>query len=569
MRHLLTRRLPIRDVGRDVSVSNEDGRDSTLSSVRWLAAGLLMASVIRPPGAVAIEAEARGAGRVTFETSCDEAARAEFNQAVAFLHSFEYPESEKAFRAILAAAPDCAMARWGIAMSLWHPLWAPPSRASLVAGAAVLEGADAEAPTKRETAYLFAIQAFYDDETIPHAERAQAYSDRMEEVYRENLDDPEAAVFYAHSLLGAADPRDRTYAKQFKAAGLLNWVRNDQPHHPGVLHYLIHSYDYPGLAHLALPAAKIYADVAPASTHAQHMPSHIFTRLGLWERSIASNQDSTASAAHYTKDANLPGHYDEGLHSMDYLLYALLQIERDQEAREHLRKLAAIGKTNAENFKVADTYAAAPARYALERREWAEASRIDVAPSEFPWKKFPWARAIVHFARGVGAARSGQLDLARSELKTLRDLRESLDPATLPYWREEVSVQVDAVQSWVVLGEGKVDDALKLARAAADREDAVDKHPVTPGEVVPARELLADMLLEVDRPSEALAEYQAVLRSSPSRLNAQLGAARAASRAGRDGLARQYYSGVVEQSANGSRERPSGREAQAAMERGS
>jgi tetratricopeptide (TPR) repeat protein len=251
---------------------------------------------------------------------------------------------------------------------------------------------------------------------------------------------------------------------------------------------------------------------------------------------------------------------------MDYLLYALLQTARDEDARRHLEKLGGIGKANSENFKVAYTYAAAPARYALERREWAEASAIALAPPDFPWQEFPWARAIVHFARGIGAARSDQLGLARAELAVLRELGDSLDAATLPYWREEVFVQADAVQSWIALAEGEPDTALRLARAAANREDAVDKHPVTPGEVVPARELLADLLLALDRPAEALAEYRAVLRSSPNRLNAMLGAGKAASRLGQDALARDYYARIVTQSASGSAERPSLREARAAKD---
>ncbi len=534
----------------------------------WFLALLVTVASVAAPSHVHARAEAApDAGQVTFPTSCDEAVRVDFDRAVAFLLSFEYPESEKSFRAILADSPRCVMARWGIAMSLWHPLWAPPSRVDLAAGAAVLQGTVEAAPTKRESAYLSAIQTFYrGHEAVAHSERAQGYSDQMEEVYLQHLDDPEAAVFYALSLLGAADPRDKSYTSQFKAAGLLNWVRNDQPHHPGVLHYLIHSYDFPGLAHLALPVATIYADVAPASTHAQHMPSHIFTRLGLWERSIASNHDSTTSAAQYTKHANLSGHYDEGLHSMDYLLYALLQTARDAEARHHLERLAGIGKTNVENFKVAYAYAAAPARYALERRKWTEASAIELAPPGFPWDEFPWARAIVHFARGIGAARSDQLDLARAEHALLRELRDSLDPQTLPYWREEVFVQADAVESWIAFGEGKRDTALRLARAAADREDAVDKHPVTPGEVVPARELLADLLLESQKPAEALAEYRAVLRSSPNRWNALLGAARAASRAGEKDLAREYYAAVLAQSAD-SAERPSLKETRVVTDR--
>jgi len=502
---------------------------------------------------------------VHFQTSCEDHVSAAFDRAVAMLYSFEYPESEKGFRAVLASSPSCTMARWGIAMSLWHPLWAPPSAADLAAGVAILGGAAEAAPTTREAAYLSAIQSFHDGHAeTAHAGRARAYRDRMRQLHLAHLDDDEAAVFYSLSLLGATDPRDKSYADQFRAAGILNWVRNRQPHHPGVLHYLIHSYDFPGIAYLALPAAEIYAEVAPESTHAQHMPSHIFTRLGLWEKSIASNHDSTRSAERYTQHAKLPGHYDEGLHSMDYLLYALLQTARDDEARQQLEKLAGIGKTNADNFKVAYTYAAAPARFALERREWEEASRIDLAPGEFPWHEFPWARAIVHFARGIGAARSSQLDRARAELAALEELRDSLEPETLPYWREEVFVQAEAVQSWISLAVGDPETALRLARAAADREDAVDKHPVTPGETVPARELLADMLLELQRPSEALTEYRTVLRSSPNRLNALLGAARSLPEHGPG--ARAYYALVVSQTAAGNSDRPGVREAHAALD---
>ncbi len=512
------------------------------------------------PGATGADA---GTGTVTFRTSCGEAVAEPFNRAVSLLYSFEYPESEKAFRSILEASPECAMARWGVAMSLWHPLWAPPSRADLEAGAAVLAGVADVEKTEREAAYLSAIESFYAwYETTPHTQRAQAYSDRMEAVYRQNLDDPEAAVFYSLSLLGAASPKDKSYANQFKAAGLLNFVRNDQPHHPGVLHYIIHSYDFPGLAHLALPAARIYARVAPESTHAQHMPSHIFTRLGLWKESIASNHDSTASAAHYTELAHLPGHYDEGLHSMDYLLYALLQASRDKDARLQLEKLRRIKKTHPENFKVAYTYAAAPSRYALERQQWREASEIALEPADFPWDKFPWARSIVHFARGIGAARSGQPDIARRELEAIRRIRDSLGQDILPYWREEVFVHADALASWIHLVEGESGEALRLARAAANREDAVDKHPLTPGEVVPAREVLADMLLELGRNGEALKEYQAVLRGAPSRYNALLGAARAASRLEQKDLSRHYYGRIVEQASQSRGERASFGEAQ-------
>jgi len=503
-----------------------------------------------------------GSGSIDFQTSCSTAIRSDFNHAVALLHSFEYPESERVFRSILDADPDCGMARWGIAMNRWHPLWALPSQNALEVGAEALADIDLSGVTSREAGYISALQAFYANaETLAHQTRALAYQQRMAQVYEEDLDDPEAAVFYALSLLATADPTDKSYVNQFKAAGLLNWVREDQPHHPGVLHYIIHSFDYPGLAHLALGPATIYADVARDSAHAQHMPSHIFTRLGLWDRSISSNHDSTSSATEYTRRAQLSGHYDEGLHSIDYLMYALLQTARDVEAAQLLDELRAIGKANNQNFKVAYTYAASPARYALERRQWAEASETALLPNDFPWHEFGWARSIHHFARGIGAARSGQIDLARQELQEIHEIAAELPGDTLPYWREEVFVHADALSSWVALLNGDSETALELASAAAAREDSVDKHPVTPGEVLPARELFADMLLEVDRPSEALDQYQIVLEGSPNRANALLGAARAADQLDSRATAAKYYGQLLDQSKSSDTDRDSLREA--------
>lgn len=499
---------------------------------------------------------------VNFPISCIRGVEPEFNRAIELLHSFEYPESERVFRLILDADPDCGMARWGVAMNRWHPLWALPSATDLATASAMLAQINISMLTEREAGYVAALKLFYTDtKSLSHQTRALSYRDRMAQVYEDNLNDPEAAVFYALSLLATADPTDKTYANQFKAAGLLNWVRNSQPHHPGVLHYIIHSYDYPGMAHLALDAATIYADVAPDSAHAQHMPSHIFTRLGLWDRSISSNHDSTASAAEYTERAQLPGHYDEGLHSIDYLMYALLQTARDDEARQLLDDLHAIGKANDQNFKVAYTYAAAPARYALERREWSEATRNRLLPEDFPWHEFAWARSIHHFARGIGAARSGRIDLASRELDQIREISTALPVTTLPYWREEVFVHHDALLSWIELAQGEVDTALALAEAAADREDAVDKHPVTPGEVLPARELFADMLLELGRHDEALDQYRLVLSGSPSRANALLGAGKAAAQLGIRSAALDYYRVLLNQSESGNQDRRGLREA--------
>ncbi len=493
---------------------------------------------------------------VRFPNSCSAAVQADFNQAITLLHSFEYPETTRMFGEIMRKDPDCAMARWGAAMSIWHPLWARPSTADLEQGANILAETATLNATIRESAFIDAAQAFFSsNDTRTHLDRARMFEARMGELYAGNLDDAEAALFYALALLATADPRDKTYAHQFKAAGLLNWVRDAEPTHPGVLHYLIHSYDFPGLAHLALESAKIYADAAPDSAHAQHMPSHIFTRLGLWERSNASNHDSTRSAAEYTVRAHLPGHYDEGLHGMDYLMYAMLQTARDEEAAALLLKLQGIGRTDTENFKVAYTYAASPARYVLERRQWKEASELKLLPAEFAWEAFPWAQTIHYFARGIGAARSNQLDNARQDLQKIKTLQAGMADTTSPYWRAEVMAQADMVNAWILFAEGDVDGALQLAAAAAEREDEVDKHPVTPGEVLPARELYADMLFESGNYAKSLEQYREVLTGSPRRLNALLGAAGAASHTGDTKLAKNYYAQARAQTESGDRQR--------------
>ncbi len=523
------------------------GRNKIIVSSLFVLAGILL---------MAGRASAAESILVQFETSCAPEVKADFNQAVTLLHSFEYPESARIFREIIDRDQACAMARWGVAMSIWHPLWAPPSKAGLEKGTKLLEGTAGMDTTPRETAYIEALKAFYSSTDIrTNRDRARAYEAAMSHVYANNLDDPEAAVFYALAIRATAEPSDKTYAQQFKSVALLNWVKETQPHHPGVLHYLIHAYDAPGLAHLALGAAKTYAAAAPNSTHAHHMPSHIFTRLGLWEKSIASNHDSIRAAADYTRQANLSGYHGPGLHGMDYLMYAMLQTARDAEAQELLNELLNVGMTDTEDFAVAFAYASAPARYVLERRQWQEASELTLGPPHFQWQEFGWARAIHHFARGIGAARSGQLDKARAEWATLKRLQEALPGTTLLYWREEVQVEMDAVMSWISLAEGHTGEALRLASAAAEREDAVDKHPVTPGEILPARELYADMLLEVGDHAGALAQYRAVLETSPNRLNALLGAAKAATGTGDQKLAAEYYSVVREQTRSGNRER--------------
>lgn len=488
-----------------------------------------------------------------FQTSCDDSVHEQFNHGVTMLHSFEYPETRRIFDDIIARQPSCAMGYWGTAMSIWHPLWAPPSSQDLQLGAAILKRAEGLEATAREAAYLDALRAFYSSSDVDtHAQRKRDYADAMQKVYEKyHATDPESAVFFALALLASSDPRDKTYANQFRAAGLLNWVRESQPSHPGVLHYIIHSYDFPGLAHLALSAAETYAAAAPNSAHAQHMPSHIFTRLGLWESSLSSNHQSMQSAEDYTHKAHLPGHYDEGLHSIDYLMYAMLQTARDTEAKALLETLAAIGRTDTENFKVAYTYASSPARYALERRAWDEAADLQIIRKDFAWEEFGFARSIHHFARGIGAARSGRVDQARHEIEVIRKIQSIMPPSIPVYWREQVQVHIDAVSAWVKMAEGDPEAALALAAAAAELEDAVDKHPVTPGEVLPARELYADLLMAAGQPGAALTEYETVLANSPNRLNGLIGASLAAEASGNVQRAHSYQQIIAGQIANG------------------
>ena len=496
------------------------------------------------------------ASEVTFANSCSVEVRKKINRGITLLHSFEYLETTKIFGEIISHEPSCAIAYWGAAMSIWHPLWGPPSKKDLLAGAKLLARTEGLSATKREKEYIAALKIFFSSADVAtNRARAANYSTAMNAVYENYRDkDVDAIVFYALSLLGSADPRDKTYSNQYKSGALLKFAQQSHPAHPGILHYIIHSYDFPGLAHLAFDDAKIYATAAPDSSHAQHMPSHIFTRLGYWDRSLASNHDSTKSAATYTKHAHLDGHYDEGLHSMDYLLYAMLQTGRDTEALDLIDRLEKIGKTNTENFKVAFVYAASWARYTLERRAWEEASTIELIRSnDFPWKDVPWAESIHYFARGIGAARSGNISKANKDLARIRQLYDSLSENAPLYWRIEVKVQADVVASWIMLKSDDVEQALKLALKAAEDEDAVDKHPVTPGEVIPARELYADMLLEVMKYPEALKQYQAVLKGSPNRLNALLGAAISATKSGHGKLANDYKAIVRNQTKSGSR----------------
>jgi tetratricopeptide (TPR) repeat protein len=491
-------------------------------------------------------------GRVNFSVSCKIAARTQFNRALAWLHSFEYEEAEKAFTEVTRTDPQCGMGYWGIAMSNYHPLWAPPTPAELSRGvSAIKKATEIGARTGREQDYIAAMEVFYKgSDQIDHRTRAFAYHDSMKRIYQKNPSDHEAGVFYALTLIATGMmSNDKTYTREKEAAQILNRVLARQPQHPGVTHYLIHSYDYPALAQLALPAARSYAKIAPASAHAQHMPSHIFTRLGLWQESIRSNLDAQASAKAFALRHKMPGAWDEQLHAMDYLVYGYLQGAQDKQAWAVLDELNKIRQVDPPSFKVAYSMSSIPARYALERRQWNEAANLPLHPGgvkDFPWHQFGWAASHIHFARAIGAARMGDTAATRKEVEQLTAIRQSLSEVKGDYdWAKQVEIKRQVASAWLAYTEGKPDEAVRLMRAAAELDDATEKHPVTPGTLLPAREQLGELLLELKQPSAALQEFETSLRTAPNRFNGLYGAARSAKLAGDHTQAKTYYEKLV------------------------
>lgn len=509
-------------------------------------------------------------GQLSFESSCNAAARAQLATGLGWLHSFEYAPAEQAFAAAAKADPKCAIAYWGVAKTNYHPLWAPPTPAELEkANAALASARAAGARSNREQDYIAALETFYrDSATVDHKTRAQAYLAALETLSKRYPDDREAALFHALQLVavGTMD-QDPTFAREKEAAAILEHLLPQAPNHPGVAHYLIHGFDYPPLAGLGLEAARRYAGIAPASAHAQHMPSHIFTRLGLWDEAIQSNRKAEAAARAYAEAKGLPGSWDQRLHAMDYLAYAFLQTARDGEAQSILTDLNAIVKVDPPVFTVAYAATAIPVRVLLERRKWTEAAALELPPNVrglAPLKDFQWAAAHIHFARAVGAARSGNVGLAREEAIRLGAIEQALTVPPGTYdWRKQVSIERQIAEAWLALAEGRREQALAAMRAAADLDDATEKHPVTPGSILPAREQLGEMLLELGRPVEALAAFEASLARAPKRLAGLHGAARSARLAGDPAKARGYYSQLVELTKNGDGARSEVREARA------
>jgi len=492
-------------------------------------------------------------GSVTFQTSCSPQAHDIFLRGMTLLHSFEYPQAEAAFNEAAAADPACSIARWGSAMSLYHPLWAPPSKAELERAREALAKAEAApAKSERERDYVAAIAAFYpDSDKVDHKTRALAYNAAMAALHKKYPDDREAAIFYALSQIAAGtQDNDPNFTREKEAAAILNAVLKEEPDHPGVAHYLIHNFDYPPLAELAVPAARRYASIAPDSPHAQHMPSHIFTRLGMWEESIASNLKSEAASRALMKAEGFDGASPEQLHAMDYLAYAYLQTGQDAKAAAVLADLNAIQRVNQPIFTVAYAATAIPARIALENRRWKEAASLELQDNVatlVPLENFQWAEAHVHFARAVGAARSGDAALAREESAKLKAIEDALvvPPGTYD-WRKQVSIERQIAEGWTAYSAGRKAEALSIMRAAADLDDSTEKHPVTPGAILPAREQLGELLLELNEPAAALTELEASLKRAPRRLVGLYDAAHAAKLAGDPTKASAYFADLVE-----------------------
>jgi len=477
-------------------------------------------------------------GNVDFTNSCSPAVQASLQRSVAMLHSFWYNEAEKSFREVIVQDPSCGVATWGIAAILMsNPLAGigPSPEGAARAQAAIDQGRKIGAKTQRERDYIEAVAAYYEDwanrpERVRQANRAKAF----EALASKYPADDEAQIFYALYLSGTQSLADQTYATYLKAAGILEQQFAKHPDHPGIAHYLIHSYDAPPIAPKGLSAARRYAGIAPAAPHALHMPSHIFTRVGAWTESAATNERSAAAAK---RDRD----FDEQLHAMDYMVYAYLQLARDADARRVVEDSAAASGVVTLRFAGPYAQAAMPARYAVERGDWKQAAALKPVSSQ-------WAFTVAqtHFARALGAARSGDPAAAEKDVLELARLRDALKSANSNYWATEVEVSRMSAAAWTALAQGKPDEALALMRAAADMEDKSEKHIVTPGRIVPARESLGEMLLEVKRPTDALKEFEASQVREPERFRGYYGAAKAAAQSGDNIKAKRHYVKLIE-----------------------
>jgi hypothetical protein len=499
-------------------------------------------------------------GDVSFPISCSAAAQAQFNRAVAMVHSFFFPETVKAFTALAAQEPSCAMAYWGLAISQRpNPLVAPfPPELMKKGWEAIEAGRAAGANTQREQDWLEALAFYFKDyDKVALRTRTLAYEAAMARLTERYPDDVEAAIFYALALNEAVDLNDKTYARQLKAAAILQNLEAKLPDHPGIPHYIIHGYDFAPICQQGLPAAQRYAELAPTAPHALHMPSHTFSMLGMWEESIAANVKTVAAAKDYAAKNNLDGVLAGVPHSYDFMQYAYLQLGQDGKARALVEETGAIRKIFGTLLETG--VAAVPARYMLERQDWPGAAGLQVPVTV----NAPSARAIIHFARAIGAARNGDLAAAQADIGKLQELKAALEQANQPYWAGQVEVQIVAAQAWLARGQANRAEAAKLMRAAADLEDSSEKHVAMENRLYPMRELLADLLLEQGQPAAALTEYEAAMKNAPERLRGFYGAARAAEASGDKEKSALYFRSLARLTRNADSDRAEIRAARA------
>lgn len=509
-----------------------------------------------PPGDGAQDSADR-LGEVSFPVSCSEEVQSDFDRAVALLHSFEFEESRGVFASIASRDPDCAMAHWGVAMTYYHPLWGPPTQSDLEFGRAAVEEAQALARPEREADYIEAIATFYRGyEEIDHRTRARAYERAMASVHERNPEDREAEIFYTLAILSNADPTDKTYSVQERTGAVLERMLVEMPNHPGLVHYIIHSYDYPPLAPRAVEAAHRYLEIAPSLPHAVHMSSHIFTQVGMWEASIGANTTSAASAPE--RGERLGTHAQAQLaemHALDYLVYAYLQRGEDERAREVVEHIRSLDGLNWADGVVAFNAGAVPVRYAVERRRWEEAASLP-PPTEVEQAGGNYQTrgmvALRYWARAVGAARSGQIERSERELARLEEIAAELGKHPVAWARNTGEVLRLEAAAWLALAKGEPERALDLMRSAATLEDETDKNSLSPGRVLPVHEQLGDLLMELGRPEEALRAYEASLEHATGRFWSYYGAATAARAAGKLDVARTFYQRLVELAVPGS-----------------
>jgi tetratricopeptide (TPR) repeat protein len=517
-------------------------------------------------GSVPQPGDLRAAGKVEFPISCAPSVQPEFSRGVALLHSFFYEEARRVFTSLAENDPRCAMAQWGIAMTWWHPIWTPPTPDEMRAGKAAIEKAMAmNAGTDRERGFITALNVYYNTPDgsstgsvgqschgpVGPRDRVVAYEKAMHQLRDKYPDDFEVEIFYAFAVLasGYATPADTSLSKQLEAAAIFEKLWKQNAKHPGVVHYLIHCYDYPALAQRGLAPAQSYAAIAPWVPHALHMPSHIFTRLGMWDESIAANQAAAEASRAYAAMRHRNANEAEELHALDYMAYSYLQEAKDAEAKKVVDLAGNVRKTNPElEFSAAYALAAIPTRYAFERNDWAAAATLTI-PNLPHWSSFPFMEALIEYGHALGRAHTGDLEGARKAIARMGELRDATKDPKFEYFKKHLDLQMQAASAWVVAGEGKKSEAIEMLRQAADAEDILGKHPVSPGAFVPIREQLGSLLLDAGKSKEAQSEFEAALKIYPGRFRGLYGAAQAAEQNGDKENARRYYAKLAGQTA--------------------